>query len=89
MTDSFLVYIKTEDIYSDIENTSHYELDRPSPEGKQRKSNSINKRGIKQKIMTNIVVIKGKTYSYLTDDKHENKKSKGTKKICPKKKSKI
>ena len=28
-TDSFMVYIKTDDIYFDIANTLHYELDRP------------------------------------------------------------
>ena len=39
-TDSFIVYIKTDDIYKDIANdetrfnTSNYELDRPLPEWK-------------------------------------------------------
>ena len=35
-TDSFIVYIKTEDIYKyiDIANTLHYELDRPLPKEK-------------------------------------------------------
>ena len=36
-TDSFIVYINTEDIYSDIVNTSNYELDRPLPKGKNKK----------------------------------------------------
>ena len=40
-TDSFIIYIKTEDIYSDIAkniekrfDTSSYKLDRPLPKGK-------------------------------------------------------
>ena len=43
-TDSFIVYIKTDDIYKDnaedVEtrfDTSHYELDRLSPKGKNKK----------------------------------------------------
>ena len=41
-TDSFIVYIKTDDIYKDIAedienrfNTSNYELDRSLPKGKK------------------------------------------------------
>ena len=48
-TDSFIVYIKTEDIYVDIANdvetrfsTSNYELGRPLPKGKKGKINWIN-----------------------------------------------
>ena len=43
-TDSFIVYIKTDDIYKDIAedvetrfDTSNYELDRPLPKGKNKK----------------------------------------------------
>ena len=43
-TDSFIVYIKTCDIYKDIAkdietrfDTSNYELDRPLPKGKNKK----------------------------------------------------
>ena len=43
-TDSFIVYIKTDDIYTDnaedVEtrfDTSNYELDRPLPKGKNKK----------------------------------------------------
>ena len=43
-TDSFIVYIATEDVYSDIRKdvetrfgTSNYELDRPLPKGKNKK----------------------------------------------------
>ena len=42
--DSFIVYIKTNDIYKDITedvktrfNTSNYKLDRPLPKGKNKK----------------------------------------------------
>ena len=54
-TDSFIVYIKTDDIYKDIAyknvetrfDTSNYELDRPLPKEKKQKSNRINERRIK------------------------------------------
>ena len=43
-TDSFIIHIKTDDIYKDIAEdvetrfeTSNYELDRPLPEGKDKK----------------------------------------------------
>ena len=45
-TDSFLVYIKTDDLYKDIAgdvetifDTWSYELDTPLPKGKNKKSN--------------------------------------------------
>ena len=45
-TDSFIAYIKTDDIYEDIAkdvetrfDTSNYELDRPLSKGKNKKSN--------------------------------------------------
>ena len=45
-TDSFLVYIETDDLYKDIAgdvetifDTSSYELDTPLPKGKNKKSN--------------------------------------------------
>ena len=48
-TDSFIVYIKTDDIYKDIAEysetrleTSNYELNRPLPKAKNKKSNLIN-----------------------------------------------
>ena len=41
------------------------------------------------KIMTHLAAIRRKTYSYLTDDKDENKKSKGTKKFAVKRKPKF
>ena len=48
-TYSFIVYIKTDDIYNDIAednytrfDTSNYELDRPLPKIKNKNSNWIN-----------------------------------------------
>ena len=49
-TDSFIVYIKTDDIYKDIEtrfDNSNYELDRLLPKGKNKKV--INERSIRRK----------------------------------------
>ena len=43
-TDSFMVYIKTEDIYSDI--AKYYELDKPLPKEKKQKSYWINQKWI-------------------------------------------
>ena len=50
-TDSFIVHIKRNYIYKDIAedvetrfNTSNYQLDRPLPKGKTKKSNWINER---------------------------------------------
>ena len=83
-TDSFIVYIKTDDICKDIaedvENrfdTSNYELDRPLPKGKNKKVVGL----IKDKLgsMIKFVGLKAKTYSCLIDDDSEDKKAKGTK----------
>ena len=53
-TVSFIVYIKTDDIYKDIPedvettfDTSNLELDRPLLKGKSKKSNWIDKRWIR------------------------------------------
>ena len=50
-TDSFIMNIKTEDFYKDIANdvekrfhTSNYEVDRPLPTGKNKRSNWFNER---------------------------------------------
>ena len=37
--------------------------------------------------MTKFVELRAKTYSYLLDDNSEDKKAKGTKKVCQKRKS--
>ena len=50
-TDSFIVHLKTEDMYKDIAEdverrfeTSNFELDRPLPKGKNKNNNCINER---------------------------------------------
>ena len=100
-TDSFIVYIKTEDIYKDIaENvesrfdTSNYELecnsiDRPLPKIKNKKVTGLMKGKLGEKIMTKFVGLRIKTYSYLIDDSSEDKKAKGTKKCVVKSKLKF
>ena len=42
-----------------------------------------------RKIMTKFVGLRAKMYSYLIDDDSEDKKAKGTKKVCHKKKTLI
>ena len=82
-TDSFIIHIKTEDYYEDIAkdletrfDTSNYESDRPLPKGKNEKVIGLMKYKLGGKIMTNIVGLRAKTYSYLTDDGCEYKKAK-------------
>ena len=87
-TDSFIVYIKTDNIYKDIAedvetrfDTSNYQLDIPFTKRKKIKSNWINERWGKTggKVMTKFVGSRVKTYSYLIDYGSEDKKAKGTK----------
>ena len=78
-TDSFTVYIKTDDIYKGIAefetrfDTSNYELecdstDRRLPKGKDKKVIGLIKDELGGKIMTKFARLRAKTYSYLTDD---------------------
>ena len=90
-TDSFVMHIKTEDFYKDIAdnvekrlNTSNYEINRPLPIGKNKKVIGLMKDELGGKIMTEFVALIPKTYSYLTDDRKEDKKAKGTKKCVTK-----
>ena len=94
-TDSFIVYIKTEDIYADIAkdvearfDTSNYELDRPLPKGKNKKVVGLMKDECGEKITKEFAALRAKTYSYLTDNNDGNKKAKGTKKCIIKRKLK-
>ena len=70
-TDSFIVYIKTRDIYKDIAEdfetrfyTSNYELDRPLPKGKNSKVIGLMKDDLNGKNLTKFVGLRVKTYSY-------------------------
>ena len=79
--------IKAEDFYKDIANgveerfdTSNYEVNRPLSTGKNKKVIGLMKDVLGGKIITEFVILRPKTYSYLTDDCKEDKKAKGTKK---------
>ena len=61
-TDSFIVYIKTADIYKDIAedvgtrfDTSNYELDRPLPKGKNKKVTGLLRDELSGTIMTKFI----------------------------------
>ena len=97
-TDSFIIYIKTEDFFEDISNdverwfdTSNYDKNdtRLLPIGKNKKVPGL--------LKTKVVVLRPKTYAYLIDrydddddddekNKIRNKKAKGTKKCVIKQK---
>ena len=71
-TGSFIVYMKTEDIYSDNakcvktrSDTSNYELGRPLPKGKNKKVIGLVKNELRGKVMTQL-----KMHSYLKDDRN-------------------
>ena len=93
-TDSFIIYIKTEDFYDDFADdvekwfdTSNYDdnVDRPLRKGMDNKVIGLMKDELGGKIMTEFVTFRPKTYSYLTDDDKNIKKAEETKK-CPIKK---
>ena len=94
-TDSFIVYIKTEDFFEDISNdvekwfdTSNYDKNdkRPLLIGKNKKVPNLFKDELGGKIITEVVAIIPKTYAYLIDDGNDHKKAKGTKKCVIKRK---
>ena len=91
-TDSFIIYIKTEDVYEDIADDvekrfdmSNYEVNRPLPTGKNKKVIGLMKDELRGKIMTEFAACRPKTYSYLVDDGKSDKKANGTKKCVIKK----
>ena len=87
-TDSFVMYIKTNDFYKDISNdveckfdTSNYVTNRrPLPIGKNKKVIGLMKDELGGEIITEFTALRPKTYSYLTDNDKIDKKAKGTKK---------
>ena len=103
-TDSFIMHIKTNDFYKDINNdvgkwfdTSNYDKNdnRPLEIGKNKKVLGKFKDELGGKIMTKFVVLRAKTYSFLSDEYIDedyeknrivNKKAKGTKRCLVKRK---
>ena len=90
-TDSFIMNIKAKDFCKDIANdvekrfdTLNYEVNRPLPIGKNKKVIGLMKDELNNKIITEFITLRPKTYSYLIDDCKEDKKAKG-KKMCNKK----
>ena len=91
-TDSLIMNIKTKDFYKDIAqdvekrfDTSNYDVDRPLPKGKNKKVIGLMKDELGGGIITEFVALRHRTYSYITDEFIEMKKSKGTKKCVIKK----
>ena len=83
-TDSFIIHIKTEDVYEDIVDdiekrfdTLNYEVDRPLPTGKNKKVIELMKDKLGGKIMTDIATLRPKTYFYLRGDGNNDNKGKG------------
>ena len=71
-TDSFLVHVKTDDIYKDIvedvetrSDTSNYEIDRPLPIGKNKQAIGLMKDELGGQIMKKFVGLRARIYSYL------------------------
>ena len=80
-TDSYIVYIKTEDIYSDITkevetrlDTSNCALDQPLPIEKNKRVIRLMKNEFGGKIMTEFASLSPKIYSYFTDYEDEDTK---------------
>ena len=97
-TDSFIIYIKTEDFFEDISNdverwfdTSNYDKNdkRPLPIGKNKKVPGLFKDELGGKIITEVITLRPKTYAAAAaaaDDGNDHKKAKGTKKCVIKQK---
>ena len=93
-TDSFVIYVKTEDFYEDIADdvkkwfdTSAYNEDdkRLLPIGGNKKKTGLFKDELGGNILKEFVGLRAKTYAYLMDDDTEHKKAKETKKCVIKK----
>ena len=92
-TGSFTMHINIKDVYEHIPHDvktrfyiANYENDRPLLTGNNKKVIGLMKKEIVGKIVTEFVGLRPKGYSYLTDNRNSDKKAKGTKKICNKKK---
>ena len=67
----------------------NYEFGRPLPKGKNKKVTGLIRDELGGKIMNNLLGLRAKTYSYLTDINGEDKKAKDTKKCLMKRKVKF
>ena len=94
-TNSFIIYIKTEDFFEGISNNiekwfdmSNYDKNdkRPLPICVNKKLLGLFKDEIGGKIITELVALREKAYSYLDDADNRHKKSKGSKKCVIKQK---
>ena len=88
-TDSFVIFIKTEDFYKDISidvdrwfDTSNFNKNgnRPLETGKNKKVLGKFKDQLGGKMMAENCALRAKAYAYKLDDDTEKKKAKGTKK---------
>ena len=84
----FTLYTETDDIYKDIAehvetwfDISNYELDRPLPKGKNKKSSWIDEKWVGWRTHKKICWLRAKTYNYLIGDCSEGKEQK-TQKVC-------
>ena len=81
-TDSFIINIKTRDVYKDVANnvkkrldTSNFEMNRPLQKRKHNIGIGLTKDELGGKIMPEFVGPRPKTYFYLIDDYSEDKKN--------------
>ena len=87
-TDSFIVHVKSEDVYADLVhddqticNKSNNEPDRPLHIGKTKKGIGIMKDKLGGGIMKEFVVLRQRMYSCLTDFGSNDKKGKEQKEM--------
>ena len=90
-TDSFIIYIKTEDFSQDVSNdvekwfdTSNFGKNdkRPLSIGKNKKVPGLFKDELGGKIIIEVITLRPKTYTYLDDDCNDHKQR--YKKVCNK-----
>ena len=81
-TDSFVIYIKTEDVYEGIADDleekfdiSYYEVNRPFPTRKNKQVTGLMKDELGGKFMTQLAALIPKIYSYLMDDDSNEQES--------------
>ena len=86
-TDSFVIHIKTENVFEDISNDVERWFDTSNcdendkilpPIGKNKKIPALFKDELEGKIMVEVVALRPKTWAYLMDDGSDKKKAKGT-----------